>query len=38
MHFIYLFIYLFICGAEAWTQDLHPEPLHQPHFCEGFSR
>jgi hypothetical protein len=29
--------YFFFFGSTwTWTQDLHPEPLYQPYFCEGF--
>jgi hypothetical protein len=24
--------FFFFCGTKAWTQGLHPEPLHQPFF------
>jgi hypothetical protein len=32
----FLFLFLFFCGTEAWTQGLHFEPLHQPFFVVGF--
>jgi hypothetical protein len=32
----YCFLFFFFCGAGAWTQGLHLEPLYQPFLCEGF--
>jgi hypothetical protein len=34
-NFFFLFFFFF-CGAEAWTEGLHLEPLHQPIFVMGF--
>jgi hypothetical protein len=29
-------LFWFFCSTRVWTQGLHPEPLHQPFFCDRF--
>jgi hypothetical protein len=33
---ILIFFNFIFCSTEVWTQGLHPEPLHQPYFCDGY--
>jgi hypothetical protein len=30
--------FFFFCSTGVWTQGLHPESLHEPFFCDGFSQ